>query len=129
MPTAAATAQPELDFTTPAPAVSAEEVATFCRLLRGKRWQKAQWVVVEASMVAGLDWNERRVRAIAEASGGAVVSYPGSPGYCLLDEASLAEIDHAVAALQSQGQRMIARSLALDKRARQRRLVDRPQQP
>ena len=126
-------AQPELDFTvSPAPKVSADEVRMLCAVLRGRGWRKASDIAEElaredCAIPVLVVWNERKIRAIAEASDGAVVSYPGSPGYILFDEASQAEIAHAVSAMQSQGKRMLARALALDRRDRQRRLVDRPQ--
>ena len=128
------TQQPELVFAvSPAPKVSADEVQTLCRLLRGQGWRTAAeigaLVTLPGTSMAAAErpWNDRKIRAIAEASDGAVVSYPGSPGYILFDEASQAEIAHAVSAMQSQGKRMLARALALDRRDRQRRLVDRPQ--
>ena len=121
--------QPDLDFTTPAPKVAPWEVQHLCAMLRGRGWQTAAQILsLEVDQfAAGPNWSDRKVRAIAEASDGAVVSYPGSPGYILFDEARREEIAHAVAAMQSQGKRMLARALALDRRDRQRRLVDRPQ--
>ena len=126
------TQQPELNLTTPAPRVSDEEVRTLCAVLRCKGWLRAAEIADDLAHESNdparrLHWSDRKIRAIAEASDGAVVSYPGSPGYKLFDEASEAEIAHAIQAMCSQGKRMIERSLALDKRHHQRRLVDRPQ--
>ena len=132
MPIAATpAAQPELDFTvSPAPKVGAGDVVNLCYLLRGRGWRTAAQIsaaVVEKRINGGRPWADRHVRAIAEASDGAVVSYPGSPGYCLFDECPPEQLVHAALAMESQGKRMIARGLAIRTRARRLGLVDRPQ--
>lgn len=119
-----------LDFASPAPRVGPCDVVNLCHLLRGQGWLTAAQIsarVVERRINGGRPWNERRVRAIAEASDGRVVSFPGSPGYKLFDEVSEAMIDHAIAAIRSQAKRMMARSLAIERRHHRRDLVDRPQ--
>lgn len=121
--------QLELSFQAlPAPKVSAEDVDALCRVLRGRPWTSAGTIAVRVrDILPRVIWTDRKIRAIAEASDAAVVSFPGSPGYALFDEATEAEISHAIEAIRSQGKRMIARSQALETRHHQRRLVDRPQ--
>jgi len=74
--------------------------------LRGQDWQSA------AKIGAYLRWTDRRVRAAASASNGAVLSGPGSPGYKLAAETSVAEytekIDRPYAAqIRVMGRRLI----------------------
>lgn len=59
-------------------------------------------------LCAQLDTDERTIRALADASGGAVIS--SSAGYKLLRAATNDEIDHAEARLISQGRKMIERA-------------------
>ena len=129
------TAQPELDFRSPAPKVSADDVATLCGVLRGNGWMTAAHICARINLpgrgglpLSQRPWNERKVRAIAEAADGAVLAYPGSPGYRLYD-GSVTEEDfaHANAAWKSQIRRMIARRAAYQRRHHGSRLVDRPQ--
>ncbi|MBV9657192.1 MAG: hypothetical protein JO295_03685 [Verrucomicrobia bacterium] len=124
----AADPQLALDFSSAAaakaPRVTSDDLARLLALLSGRGW-------LRAAQIHALDpsLDDRRLRAIAEASDGAIVSYPGSPGFRVFDDASEAEISHAIEALRSQGKRMIARSLALERRHHRRQLVDRPQPP
>jgi hypothetical protein len=73
------------------------EVARLVGVLSGKGWMKA-------SELLGIlpEWNDRKLRTVASASGGQVLSYPGSPGYHLTIEASAVEREHAAAALRTQ---------------------------
>lgn len=89
------------------PALS--EVETFCAHLYGRGWQTAR----ELKQSRG--WNDRSLRAWAAASEGKIIS--GQRGYCLLEEATAEEINHAHAWLISQGKAMIKRGLQIKKRA------------
>lgn len=95
-----------------APAVSSQDVATVCHFLTGRDWTKASTIELFTHI------DERRVRAIAEASDGMIISGPGCPGYKLLtDAAQLQEVDEAASRLESQARRMFARAVAIRRRA------------
>ncbi|WP_193214975.1 hypothetical protein [Luteolibacter marinus] len=84
--------QLELDLRAPAPADLAE-VARLARWLyeSGDRWCKAR----EITQALGL--SDRQIRHLAAASGGIVVSSPGSPGYKHVRHCDPEEV-HAIAA-------------------------------
>lgn len=63
---------------------------------------------VQASWFAAFGWNDRKVRAIAHAAGGRVIS--GQLGYRATSRATLEEIDHAASWIERQGRQMIARA-------------------
>lgn len=60
-------------------------------------------------------WNERDIRALAEAAGDQVVR--GQHGFTLAESADLEEIKHAADAAISQGKKMIHYGVALRRRA------------
>jgi len=59
------------------------------QILPGNGW------LTSGQIQALTGWPERYVRALANASGGRVLSYPGSPGYKLTKEATKEEVDAA----------------------------------
>jgi len=65
-----------------------------------------------AQVRACLGWNDRHIRAAAEAADGAVLSGPGSPGYKLTANATPEDMG-VVATLESQAKRMLARAVAI----------------
>jgi hypothetical protein len=71
------------------------DVARLVGTLAGRGWMKASDLL---RVLPG--WN--KLRTIASASHGLVLSYPGSPGYHLTIEASAVEREHAAAALRTQ---------------------------
>lgn len=77
--------------------------------LKGKGWVSARHIS------AGTAWGDRVIRGIASDSKGLIIS--GQKGYCRIDEATPAEIDHAANWLQSQGSRMIQRAIDIRKQA------------
>lgn len=90
-------------------------------LLAGRGWQTAMQI---GGLAAGTIVNDRprdpealkrRIRAIANASGGHILSYPGSPGYRLTREATIAEIQTATAKLRHQAAEMQQRALEIDR--------------
>ncbi len=94
----------ELDFSHRPPKPSVDEVEAVCAFLQGKGWMKAK--VIEAEI--GID--DRRVRVIAEKSGGRILS--GNDGYRFYDEATpLEEADQSSGRLISQGKKMIRRGM------------------
>jgi hypothetical protein len=105
------TGQPELNFSAsqedPAPKVSVAQVEALVAVLTGKGWVEA----AELARQLGEKWSDRKVRAVARAAAPGIVSYPGSPGYKIWGECSVEEIDHAIAAFESQANDMTARAL------------------
>lgn len=102
-------AQTEIDFDTKVektPTATVGEVARLVELLRGAGWQTAEDLSVRSG-----GWSDRKVRRVASAAVPGVVSYPGSPGYCLWDECTIDEINHAIEAFESQARDMAARAL------------------
>jgi len=84
-----------------------------------------QWLALHpgwhtAAKISGsLSLSDRKVRALAEASNGLVVSGPGTPGYCHASHCTAEEISHAAETLISQGKRMIARAIRIRRRGHQ----------
>ncbi len=105
--------QIDLDFSVPT-SVTQEEIDRLVEFLRGRDWVKA------AEIEASISISDRRIRAIAEASNGWILSGPGCPGYKALSPTTeLREVDEAANRLESQGKRMIRRALAIRRRAHQ----------
>lgn len=101
------TTQPELF--TPRQKLTAQAGADeLCRILRGQGWMKASTI----RLIRG-DWSERAIRLFANASGGRVMSFPGSRGYRLTQEASAEERDEAQAKLLHQAREMSDRASAI----------------
>lgn len=67
---------------------------------------------------------KRRLREIAQFGKGAVVAYPGSPGYKLLNDCSLEELRHGDRAMRSQIRAMAARWKPIWRRMHALELVD-----
>lgn len=112
------TAQLDLDlFSTPE--VSNDDVRNFINLLRGQGW------VTAAQLGADTEAKKRRLRVLKSLSRGAIVSYPGSPGYKLLDECTLTELRHGDRAMRSQLREMAANWKPIWRRMHKLELVDK----
>jgi hypothetical protein len=101
--------QPELNFERLAgqgPIVEKFQVDEMIAALRGRGWRTAK------DLGARKESDKRDLRAIAEASEGQIIS--GQKGYKLTIEATVTEIAET-AWLKSQGKKMIARWLAIQK--------------
>ena len=70
-----------------------------------------------ATISAALDLTDRKVRQLAEAADGLIVSGPGSPGYCHLYHCDPETIGHITATQISQAKNMIRRALRTRRRA------------
>lgn len=101
--------QGALDFEvkSAAPEASPEDVRRLCGVLAGREWTTA----AELAGLMGPGWTDRKVRAVARAATPGIVSFPGSPGYKLLRECSLDEINRAIDAFRSQANDMTARAV------------------
>jgi hypothetical protein len=102
-----------------APKVTQLDLEWMIDQLRGKGWVKS------AVLGAHTEKAKRRLRAIAEISGGAIVSYPGSPGYKLLDSCTLDDLRHGDRAMRSQLKAMARRWKPIWKRMHKLQLVER----
>jgi hypothetical protein len=112
--------QPELALR--AAAVERDEtelgIAELLGLLRGRGWQTKQQILARRPA-----WTERTIRTLASASGGRIVSAPGSRGYCHHEEASTKELEHAGSQMISQGRAMARRGIVFRRMAQFRRLA------
>lgn len=70
-----------------------------------------------ARLSESLDLSDRKIRQLAEASDGLIVSGPGSPGYCHLYHCPAETIGHIADTLRSQARSMLSRSIRLRRRA------------
>jgi hypothetical protein len=71
-----------------------------------------------ASTIAkDLQLSDRKIRQLAEASDGLVISGPGSPGYCHIYHCDPDTIGHIAETLRSQAKRMLARAIRIRRRA------------
>ena len=96
-----------------APVVAQADIDVLTRYLLGRGWVKA--AVIDAE----LHVDERRVRAIAEASDGMIISGPGCPGYKLFTGVpEMGDVDEAANRLESQANRKLLRADSLRRRAR-----------
>jgi|TARA_Y100000296_G_scaffold85495_1_gene121589 hypothetical protein len=104
----------------PAPRVRAEDVVTLCvhlqRAQDGVFKQSKRWVTARALRDAYPAWSDRKIRAIAAASEGQIIS--GQKGYCLTACATNEEIRRAVAWLRSQALKMESRAADILRRQR-----------
>lgn len=99
----------ELGLRLPAPAVTTADVDRLCAALAGHGWMTA------ATLRTLHGYNDRELRAIAEASAGRVLS--GQSGYRLFDATTpLGEADRAAAWLESQAKKMLGRAAAIRRR-------------
>ena len=90
------------DFTAPA----ATEVELLVRYLRNQ-----PGFHTARDLSSALNLTDRKIRQIAEASNGVIVSGPGSPGYCHLDHCPTEKLSHIADTLLSQGRLMIRRAI------------------
>jgi hypothetical protein len=103
--------QAQLDLFAPRPApVPAGEIDRLLAFLAGRTgWTTAK----EISAAIGL--TDRQIRQLARDHRGSILSGPGSPGYKLIADATLDEINHTADRLRSQAREMLAGSIRLRK--------------
>jgi hypothetical protein len=110
-------AQLELSIDEKAPDVSADEIETMINALRGKGWQKS-------GELGAKTWDEKRkLRAIAAAADGQIVSWPGSPGYKLFDECTPEDFLHGDKATRSAVRKLEQKWIRILKRMHARGIV------
>lgn len=93
------TQQPDLFAIRKAPRVGEQDVACILLELDGKGWRTAR----QFRMIS-----DRELRAIAAASHGQIIS--GQKGYARTDQASVEDVNHAAAWLESQAKSMQVRA-------------------
>ena len=86
-----------------------QDRADLVAFLRGKGWLTAD------ALCIALGWSDRRVRKAASTSD-EVISYPGSPGYKLLEECTREEYDAFRNVTLHQADEMKARVVRADRR-------------
>lgn len=64
-----------------------------------------------AQISAALDLTDRKIRQLAEAANGLIVSGPGSPGYCHLYHCDNEQLGHITEKQIAQGKAMIRRGI------------------
>lgn len=121
--------QQELDFTQPTPPALGEveilaftqptppapgEVEILTAYLRNHPGFHTAKQLAEA-----LAFTDRKIRQLAEAADGLIISGPGSPGYCHISHCDPETIGHIAEKLISQGKAMIRRAIRTRNRARQ----------
>lgn len=89
------------------PEAKVEDVRAMAAVLAGR---KKAVSAASLAQLLGQGWTDRKVRAVARAAAPGIVSWPGAPGYKLWQECSVEEIQHAIAAFQSQARDMTARA-------------------
>lgn len=102
-----------------APSIDPSEIARVCLLLEGAGWLTAEDIAAHFFFLQSdqpvTESHKRRIRAIANASEGRILSYPGSKGYKLTREATVIEIQTATAKLRHQAGEMHQRALEIDR--------------
>ena len=93
---------------------AASTPANDARMLTTLLAVESRWMTA-AELRCCLNWNDRRIRAAAEAADGEVLSGPGSPGYKLTRDATPEEMG-VVGTFESQAKRMLARAVAIRRR-------------
>lgn len=91
-----------------APRTDESEVEALCEWLRGRGWVSAQIIA------ANFRWSDRKIRALASASQGRIMS--GQEGYKLTIEGHFDEVHRAAGWLISQGKDMIRRGISIRRR-------------
>jgi hypothetical protein len=104
----------------PALRVSSREVLQFCARLQGKGWQTS------TQLGAKTEREKRHLRLIAELSDGAIVSYPGSPGYKLFDECEPEDFRHGRYATRAQIRKMFEKWRKIERRMHRVGVVMKP---
>lgn len=91
----------------------AGRVPALIQALSGRGWVKGR------DLSRLLDCDDRTIRALAHASRGRVIS--GQRGYCLIEDASVSDANHAASWLEHQGREMIRRAYDIRRAMHQRR--------
>lgn len=103
-------AQASFDFTAPSPPPGEVDILT-AYLNNHPGFHTAK------QLAAALAYNDRKIRQLAEAADGMIVSGPGSPGYCHLHHCPTETIGHIADTLRSQARNMLRRSIRIRIRA------------
>lgn len=97
--------QASFDFTAPpAPAPGEVEILT-AYLLKNPGFHTAK------QLAEALAYTDRKIRQLAEASNGPIISGPGSPGYCHVRHCPVEQVNHITSKAISQAKKMIRRAL------------------
>jgi hypothetical protein len=103
--------QASFDFTAPPPPAPGEVEILTAYLKNNPGFHTAK------QLSTALAYNDRKIRQLAEAADGMIISGPGSPGYCHLHHCDPKTIGHIADTLRSQAKQMLRRSIRIRKRA------------
>lgn len=95
--------------------IGREEIEWMLRQLRGRGWRTA------TELGARSGGQKRKLKAIVEAAQGAILHFPGSPGFKLMEEATRAQIQRGIAALRLEARRPLQRALFYRRELHRRR--------
>lgn len=101
--------QAAFDFTAPVEITEVERLLAYLSAHPGFH--------TAAQLAQALGLSDRKIRQLAEAADGLIVSGPGSPGYCHLYHCPVEQAAHIADKLISQGKAMIRRALRTRRRA------------
>jgi len=105
--------QASFDFTAPPPPPEIGEVECLLNHLSNN-----PGFHTAAILAKELGLSDRKIRQLAEAANGLIVSGPGSPGYCHLYHCPDEQTGHITEKLMAQGKAMIRRAIRTRKLAR-----------
>lgn len=103
--------QASFDFTGPPPPPPGEVEILTAYLKNNPGFHTAK------QLSTALAYNDRKIRQLAEAADGMIISGPGSPGYCHLNHCDPKTIGHIADTLRSQARNMLRRSIKIRIRA------------
>lgn len=106
--------QPELDFNPPPPPPAEDEVTRLVTYL-----QSHPGFHTAKDLSSTFQIPDRKIRQLAEAAAGLIVSGPGAPGYIHLHHCPTEQLGHIAESLISQGKAMIQRGIRTRKLAHQ----------
>lgn len=101
--------------------ITLEEVAVLRYNLRGLGWLLGSEISFKL-LAVGLLWSDRKIRAVAAASEGQIIS--GQRGYRLTSEATIAEVQHSAAWLRHQALEMTRRAVEIDRVYHRKQIPD-----
>lgn len=103
-----------------------EDAKILWNVLKGRGWQHATALVTLLNNYFPEQWTDRRVRDAAQSAGGMIVSGPGSPGYCRVDECPLSQALRVAQTKISQGKAMQESGIQIQRKAHAYALRDQP---
>jgi hypothetical protein len=101
--------------------ITEEDVRQVVERLDGRGWQTG------VSLGARSGGEKRKLKAIVEVAAGAILHFPGSPGYKLISEARPSEIRRGIAILRAEARRPLRMALNYRRHLKRRASAVTPQ--